>query len=187
MQVDVVMTMTRASHVGRRPFGLLPLLAAGCLATVTPAAAEAPERDTRTWTEGEVRVTFSVPETYGDCRPRQLTDIVYTDGMPAEWRLAGRINVGYVADDAFTILKVIPVDQLGDLVLTIAYPPHADIRPHSNGVLEYHVEPQIEVFDEGGRKNHFIGGDLKGAAGTLGPGGQDWDVFCNATTSSSVR
>ncbi|MGE4083832.1 MAG: hypothetical protein AB7H93_12600 [Vicinamibacterales bacterium] len=184
--LELVMSMTFTSRPVRRSLRLLPLLGAACLAAVTPAAADAPERDTRTWTDGKVRVTFSVPETYGDCRPRHLADSVYTDGVPTRWRLAGRFNVGYIADGEFTIVKVIPVDQLGDLALTIEYPSHAEIRPHTSGVFEYHIEPQIEVFDEGGRKSHFIGGDLARAAGTLGPGGQDWDVFCASTTSSAA-
>ena len=162
------------------------LILAAWLGCAVPAAADAPERDTRTWVDGSMRVTFSVPETYGDCTPRDLTDVMYTDGVPSSWRLAGRVNVGYVTEGTFTILRVIPVDIKGDLALTIEYPPHDEILPHAHGVLEYHVEPQIEVFDPAGRKSHFIGGDLTRAPGTLGPAGQDWDIFC-ATTMTSGR
>jgi hypothetical protein len=161
------------------------LLLAAWLAFAAPAAADAPERDTRTWTDGKVRVTFSVPETYGSCRPRDLTDTVYTEGVPSDWRLLGRINVGYVSEGTFTILKVVPVDVNGDLALTIEYPPHSDVVRHSHGVLEYHVEPQIELFEAGGRKNHFVGGDQERAPGALGPGGQDWDIFCATTLAGS--
>ncbi|MGD9905284.1 MAG: hypothetical protein AB7U83_17590 [Vicinamibacterales bacterium] len=168
--------------IGRRLGLLATLVAASLAAAAATVAAQAPERDTRTWTDGAVRVTFSVPETYGDCTPRHLTDTVYTDGVPTRWRLAGRINVGYIADGEFSILTVVPIDQLGDLALTIDYPPHDAIRPHGSGIFEYHVEPQIEVFDDRGRKTTFIGGDLARAPGTLGPAGQDWDIFC-ATTS----
>jgi hypothetical protein len=165
----------------------LRLFALVWLACVAPAAADAPQRDTRTWTDGQTRVTFSVPETYGSCRPRGLTDDVYTEGVPASWHLAGRINVGFVSNGAFTILKVVPVDTYGNLALTIEYPPHAEVLPHTHGMLEYHAEPQIEVFDEVGRKSHFIGGDLTRAPGTFGPGGQDWDIFCATTTASASR
>jgi hypothetical protein len=185
MQPPVVMTMsTPATHDGFLRCVRLRLVALAVLACVAPAAAHAPERDTRTWTDGKVRVTFSSPETYGSCRPSDLTDDVYTQGVPAAWHLAGRINVGFVTDGVFTILKVVPVDTYGDLALTIEYPPHSEVLPHTHGMLEYHAEPQIEVFDEVGRKSHFIGGDLTRAPGTLGPGGQDWDIFC-ATTANS--
>ncbi len=180
------MTMTLTRRFARRLAATGRLVLAGCLAAVTPLAAEAPERDTRTWSDGTVRITFSTPETYGDCKPRELTDTLYTDGVPTSWRLTGRVNVGYVSDGAFTILRVVPVDQTGDLALTIEYPPHAEIRPHTHGILEYHVEPQIEVFDDRGRKNPFIGGDLTRAPGTLGPGGQDWDIFCATTLTGSA-
>jgi len=180
------MTMTLPRQAARRLTQAGRLVLTACLAAATPLAAEAPERDTRTWSDGNTRITFSVPETYGDCKPRDLTDTVYTDGVPTSWRLAGRINVGYVVEGVFTILKVIPVDQTGDLALTIEYPPHSEIRPHTHGVLEYHVEPQIEVFDDRGRKNPFIGGDLTRAPGTLGPAGQDWDIFCATTLTGSA-
>lgn len=177
------MTTTTAHHHGVRR-ARIRVFAVLWLACVAPAAADAPERDTRTWTEGKVSVTFSTPETYGSCRPRDLTDEVYTVGVPTSWRLAGSINVGFVSDAGLTILKRIPVDTNGDLALTIEYPPHTELRAHAHGVLEYHVDSQIEVFDGRGRKVHFIGGDLTRAPGTLGPGGQDWDVFCHTTMSS---
>jgi hypothetical protein len=178
------MTTTSVHHSGRRR-AHAPLFAVLWLACIVPTAADAPERDTRTWTEGKVSVTFSTPETYGSCRPRDLTDEVYTVGVPTSWRLAGRINVGFVREGVFTILRVVPVDTHGDLALTIEYPPHTELLPHAHGVLEYHAEPQIEVFDDRGRKSHFIGGDLERAPGTLGPGGQDWDIFCATTTTGS--
>lgn len=180
------MTTTTAHSSGRRR-ARVRLFAVLWLACVVPAAADAPERDTRTWTEGKVSVTFSTPETYGSCRSRDLTDEVYTVGVPTSWRLAGQINIGFVREGVFTILKVVPVDTYGDLALTIEYPPHSELLPHAHGVLEYHVDSQIEVFDDRGRKSHFIGGDLDRAPGTLGPGGQDWDVFCATTTTGSSR
>ena len=38
--------------------------------------------------------------------------------------------------------------------------------------------PQIEVTDQNGARVAWLGGDIVNAPGTLGPGGQDWDVFC---------
>jgi hypothetical protein len=147
------------------------------------------ERDTRTWTRhgDNLTITFSVPETYGSCRNRGLTDVVYTEGVPKHWHLLGRINVGYIRDGEFVITEAVPVDTTGDLALSIVYPPHDKVRPHSNGVLEYHVEPQIELTDAEGRPASFAGGDLERAPGALGPGGQDWDVFCVGATTSSSR
>ena len=132
----------------------------------------------RTWSRNDISVSFDVPETYGDCRPVGLRDIVRTTGVPADWQLSGRVNVGYVKDGHFFVVTSVPVDQKGDLALEIEYPPHDKIAAHLDGQFEYHVEPQIEVFDAGGGRATFLGGDLTRAAGTLGPGGQDWDVFC---------
>jgi hypothetical protein len=46
------------------------------------------------------------------------------------------------------------------------------------------VSPQIEVYDAptGGNKVMWVGGDQTNAPGTLGPGGQDWDVYCRDRT-----
>jgi hypothetical protein len=182
------MQMTTGSASVRHPASTGRLLVAAWLACVVPAAADAPVRDTRTWAEGSAaEVTFSVPETYGDCAPRDLADTIYTDGVPTSWRLAGQVNVGFVRDGVFTILRVLPVDTYGDLAMTVEYPPHSEVLSHSNGVLEYHVEPQIEVYNSAGGKTLLIGGDIERAPGTLGPGGQDWDVFCATTLTSSTR
>lgn len=154
------------------------IAAATAVATAALAFADAPARDLRTWTGGGVTVSFDVPETYGDCRPFGLRDTMGTTGVPDDWRLTGRVNIGYVKDGAFVVMTTAVVEQKGNLALEIVYPPHSRIAAHADGLYEYHVEPRIEVYDAGGGRATFLGGDLKRAAGSLGPGGQDWDVFC---------
>lgn len=155
------------------------LVAAAALWSPGPVSADAPTRDARTWTREHVSITFDVPETYGDCRPVGLKDTVLTRGVPDGWWLTGRVTVGYMRDGLFVVMQSIPVDTHGDLRLDVFYPPHNQVAAHSNGVIEYHVDVAIEVYDAGGARAVFLGGDLARAAGTLGPGGQDWDVFCH--------
>jgi hypothetical protein len=147
--------------------------------SVVGVSALAPVYDTRTWGPIDgVTVTFSVPDFYSSCQSTGLTDSVTTTGIPANWRLFGQILVGYIGPTgAFMVTETIPVDQLGDISIPINYPPHANIQLNPNGDFEYHVSPQIEVFNNG-IKVTWIGGDLANAPGTLGPGGQDWDVLC---------
>jgi hypothetical protein len=153
---------------------------AALAASAVLAHAEAPVRNTKTFGPvNGVTVTFSVPATYDDCTPTGLTDALTTTGIPANWRLLGQVNIGYIGPDAaFHVTQVVQVDQLGNLNLQIAYPPHSAIELNHVGIIEYHVEPQIEVYDENGFKVSWIGGDIVNAPGTLGPGGQDWDVYC---------
>jgi hypothetical protein len=134
---------------------------------VAPVAAETTNRDTRDLVFDGVTIKFSVPETYGDCTPRGLTDTLYTVGLPSGWTFDGQINVGYVTGTTFVKTQVIDIFQQTDLNVTINYPSHDQVVPHPSGLIEYHVEPQIEIYN--------ASGDL---VGTLGPGGQDWDVYC---------
>jgi hypothetical protein len=171
--------MTGTTHTRLRTLALSVLTIAAFAASVTVARAEAPTRVTRTWGPiGGVTVTFSVPATYNDCTPSGLTDALTTTGIPANWRLLGQVNIGYIGPSGFVVTQSIPIDQTGNLNLQIQYPPHTQILANPAGNIEYHVEPQIEVYDENGLKVTWVGGDLVNAPGTLGPGGQDWDVFC---------
>lgn len=135
------------------------LLAAALLAPRVLEADPLP-RDARAWVRDDVSITFDVPESYGDCRPGGLKGTVLTHGVPDNWRLAGRVNLGYVRDGQFVVLQTIQIDQRGDLTLEIFYPPHSAIVAHTHGLLEYHVEPQIEVYDAGGARAAYLGGDL---------------------------
>jgi hypothetical protein len=139
-------------------------------------------RDTRTWGPiNGVTLTFSVPETYPSCDADGFTDTLTTTGLPDGWRLRGQVNIGYSGPaGTFVVTQSVAVDQTVNLDLTIHYPPHSAIEMNQEGNYEYHVEPQIEVLDQSGQKVSWIGGDLERAPGTLGPGGQDWDVYCGA-------
>lgn len=154
----------------------------GLTANAAIAGADPLPRDTRSWGPiNGVTVTFSVPETYSSCVSAGLTDVLYTTGVPSNWHLLGQVNVGYSGPTGnFVITNVVHVDQFGNLDLVIAYPSHAEIELNANQIYEYRVEPQIEVYDQNGQKVFWVGGDLARAAGALGPGGQDWDVFCGA-------
>jgi hypothetical protein len=153
-------------------------MAAGLALALTLGAiaiqAEAPYRNEQTFGPvGGVTVTFSVPATYSSCQAYRLTDALTTTGIPWNWRLLGQVNVGYIGPAGFVITEVVRIDQLGNLNLQIQYPPHSSIEPNPRGDFEYHVEPQIAVYDASGQRASFINYPL----GTLGPD-QDWDVFC---------
>ena len=163
--------------------GPLARMAIGAVLAIGLSAglsALAPTQDTRTWGPiNGVTFTFSVPETYPSCQATGLTDAVTTTGLPAGWRIKGQILVGYInASAQFIVTDTIVIDQGTNLNVVINYPPLASIGVNSAGDKEYHVSPQLEVFDAGGFKVTWLGGDLTNAPGTLGPGGQDWDVFC---------
>jgi hypothetical protein len=143
-------------------------------------SALAPIQDTRTWGPiNNVTVTFSVPETYSSCQSSGLTDAVTTNGIPSNWTLRGQILVGYInASGGFQVTQTILVNTPGNLNQPINYPPFSSIGLNPLGDYEYHVSPQIEVYDQFNQKLTWLGGDIVRAPGTLGPGGQDWDVFC---------
>ena len=135
------------------------LVGAAALCSVAPARASTIVRDSRFWIGQERTIGFNVPETYADCTPSGLTDFISTSGVPANWRLIGQVNVGYISTTGFVVTQVIPIDQLGNLNLTINYPPHSAVTVNPGGIIEYHVEPQIEVRDAGGFAATFVGGD----------------------------
>jgi hypothetical protein len=150
------------------------IVAVGLVAAIN---SEAPSRDTREWTNGTVTIRFSTPETYESC-VEQNSDTIFTVGVPSNWRLLGSVRVSFITDAGPVLHEEIPVDQLDDLNLLITYPPLSTWPLQSNGIAEIHVDVAIEVFDQNGQKALFVGGDPINAPGTLGPGGQDWDVFC---------
>ncbi len=74
------------------------------------------------------------------------------------------------------------INQRGNLDLTVYYPPAAawpDFDPSPGfDAREIHVDLSIVVRDENNAVVEWIGDDPQ-VPGTLGPGGQDWDVNCN--------
>ncbi len=159
----------------------LALAAVAVMATAANAAVILdPGRDTREWSSNGVTIRFSVPETYGSCVNSGLTDRVYTTGVPDTWVLRGQILIGYQsATNGFVELDRIVIDTTGNIDLTIQYPPRYLLGLNALGLTEYRVIPQIEIFLPGGVvKATGFGGDQTNADGTLGPGGQDWDVYC---------
>jgi hypothetical protein len=156
------------------------VIASALAAVASTATARTVPTDSREWGPvGGVTVTFTVPETRSDCTPAGMTDSLTTTGIPSNWRLFGRVQVGYIGQAGqFVVTQEIWIDQPGNLNLQIQYPPHSAITRNQNNIIEYHVSPSIEVYDQNNQKVSWVGGDLVGAPGTLGPKGQDWDVFC---------
>jgi uncharacterized repeat protein (TIGR01451 family) len=108
------------------------------------------------------------------------SDVIWTTGVPATWRLVGWVRVEYLTDSGRRLIREYRIRQTGDLTLTVAYPPVSQWPVMSNGVAEIHVDLAIEVYDSGGRSVRWVGGDRLRAPGTLGPG-QDWDVWCRVS------
>ncbi len=151
------------------------------LAAMLPAVAgaEAPTRDTRSWTDGAITITFSTPETYLACN--SMYDVLWTQGVPENWTLRGAVTVRFITPDGPVTVPGgdYPVDQPGDLNLTVYYPPVDEwpITVPEWNLRELHVNVAIRVYDENGNYVPWVGDD-PGSPGWLGPWGQDWDVYC---------
>ncbi len=155
-------------------------LSVAALAVSTTIASAQPMRNRLEWMDNGVTVSFSVPWTYEECTAQgPAPDSVYTTGIPNTWYLQGQINVGYInLAGNFEITEIIPVAQFGNINIPINYPPFSQITLNHEGIREYHVQPQIEVYySQGGAKVLWVGGDQINAPGALGPG-QAWDVWC---------
>lgn len=112
-------------------------------------------------------ITFTTPDTHASCSDQTTFDTITATGVPAGWTLKGQVIVDYVLDGGGRqMVATYPVNQQGNLSLTVSYPPVSQWPVQSNGTREIHVDVQIEVFNQIGE-----------LVATLGPG-QDWDVFC---------
>ena len=114
-------------------------------------------------------ITITTPDTYASCVDRVTSDIIHITGV-GNRLLKGQVIVQYVIGTTRQVVPggFYPVNQTGDLHLTVYYPPVSQwpfANPPANTVKEIHVDIQIEVYDNG----HLVA--------TLGPG-SDWDVFC---------
>ncbi|MBK8799795.1 MAG: hypothetical protein IPM07_27375 [Anaerolineales bacterium] len=83
------------------------------------------------------------------------------------------------------VFTEISVNQTGDLNLLVPYPPVSEWQDNGSN-REVHVDLSIGVFDENGVQVAWVGGDQVNAPGILGPGGQDWDVFCNGAQTPDI-
>lgn len=110
-------------------------------------------------------VTLTTPNTYASCVDAWTTDKVRTDGVGLDRRLKGAVIVQYVTDDGRALVHLYPVDQAGDLDLTVQYPPVSQWPVQANGTREIHVDVQLELYENGFK------------VATLGPG-NDWDLYC---------
>lgn len=174
---------------GRLPIAILAPALALMFLTVSfvlgPAAyaQEFPPRDTRPWDDpdGGPSFTFSSMEIRDDCTSRG--DRIYTSGMREGWRLSGTVTVRR-PDDTFTY-AVIPVNQTGDLDLLVPYPPVSQWQDNGSN-HEIHVDMAIQVLDANNQLVTWVGGDQDNAPGVLGPGGQDWDVYCTTPLTPAI-
>jgi hypothetical protein len=104
-------------------------------------------------------------------------------GVPTDWTLEGWVLVQFILSDGSRENVpggYYPVNQTGDLNLTIYYPPAGDwpVTVPDWHLRELHVDLSIGVYDQDGYRVSWVGGDLLNAPGWLGPGGQDWNIFC---------
>lgn len=105
------------------------------------------------------------------------SDVLWTKGIPNNWRLEGWVKVQYITDNGRVLIRDYQVNRSGNLRLTVTYPPVSDWPVRKNGIAQIHVDMAIIVYDAQNRIVRWLGGDLQRAPGTLGPG-QDWGIWC---------
>ncbi len=137
--------------------------------------------NTHTWTDpgtSGLTVSFTTVQTYGSCT--STGDRIFTTGIPDNWTLSGNIDLSYIKSDGSKVpFNNIPVDQTGNLDLTISYPPAWTwLINVPASIREIHVDIAIEVLDGNNAIVTWVGGDQKNAPGTLGPS-QNWDLYCS--------
>jgi len=118
--------------------------------------------------------------TASDTDKVTASDVIFTTGVPDNWRLQGWVRVEYVVDTERILIREYRISQTGDLELRVSYPPVREWPVMSNGIAEIHVDLSISVYDDKGKLVRWVGGDRRRAPGALGPG-QDWDVWCRVS------
>jgi hypothetical protein len=121
-------------------------------------------------------IVLNTPNTYSQCVDATTFDTITVTGV-GNYRLKGQIIVDYVTNSGRQTVQSYPVDQIGDLSLTVAYPAVSQWPVLTNGTREIHVDVQLELLY--GNTSEYVY-DSNGNQVTLGPG-QDWDVFCLGT------
>lgn len=122
-------------------------------------------------------IDVDTPGHYGSCVDEVTSDTIHITNVhnpndsSIPWTLRGQVIVQYVTDTGRIVVPdgFYAVDHVGDLDLTVYYPPGSEWPIQSGGGTEIHVDIQIEVFDEFGNMVGHIG---------FGPG-HDWDVWCD--------
>jgi hypothetical protein len=111
-------------------------------------------------------IILTTPDTREHCINEISHDTITTTGV-GDRQLIGQVIVEYVTDAGRQPVPggFYPINQTGDLDLTIAYPPVSQWPSLSGGVREIHVDLQIELYENGFK------------VASLGPW-QDWDLFC---------
>ena len=161
---------------------LVLFLISAVFAPIAQAQAVLP-RNTLTFIDpnGGPSFTFSSMDTRSDCTSRG--DIITTTGLRAGWTLDGYVRVR--RPDNAQEFSFITVNQSSDLNLLVPYPPLTQWQDNGSNV-EVHVDIAIQVLDQDGDLVNWIGGDLDNAPGVLGPGGQDWDIFCETPPTPAI-
>jgi hypothetical protein len=148
----------------RRSLLLSALLLAMLMAAATSAFAG---------TRVDSGMTITTPDTYGSCTA--TSDTISVTGVGTRY-LKGWAAVEYVlAAGERQLVNFYSVAQVGDLLLTVQYPPASQwpVADPATGVGEIHVDLAIEVYPSALSAQY--GWDK---ITTLGPG-NDWDVYCN--------
>lgn len=105
--------------------------------------------------------------------------------MRPTWRLQGYVRVRLPASTGTFITETL-IDQTSDLDLLVLYPPVSEWQNNGSN-REIHVDLAINVIDTTtGANVPWVGGDQANAPGVLGPGQQDWDVFCIAPPTPDI-
>jgi len=156
-------------------------------AVLSPAAyaQDTTPRDTRTWTDpnGGASFTFSTPDIFSSCSTRG--DRIWTIGMRPTWRLQGYVRVRLPSSTGTFITETL-INQTTDLDLLVIYPPVSEWQNNGSN-REIHVDLAINVIDTTtGANVPWVGGDQVNAPGVLGPGQQDWDVFCSTPPTPNI-
>jgi hypothetical protein len=140
------------------------------------------------------QITFSAPDTYPACPTTATSDHITTSGVPSDWRLVGNVTVMAQTEDGFENITTYPINQNGDLDLTVEYPPVSNWPVFTLAATgQRHAQLQVDLSMElVTAENVFIGAlnILSGpGAGqvvpSIGPY-NDWGVFCDNPPESST-
>ncbi len=133
-----------------------------------------------------VQVTFSTPDTYEACPETATTDQISTSGVPSDWRLVGGVIVQAVTDSGFQEITTYPIDQNGDIDLTIQYPPVDNWPVFMGNSGERRAQIQVDLVLNLVTPEDFFIEEINIVSGpgagqtipAIGPY-NDWGLFCD--------